>query len=118
MRRSLAVLDWGIGGMGFYRAIKARFPRTSILYWSDSGATPYGRMSRTELVSRLQVVSGILQQEGASALVVACNAASTVLAEACLSIPHTGIIEHAVSAVKSSGVSSLGIVGGRRTILS
>lgn len=118
MKNYLAVLDWGIGGMGFYRALKARCPQSSILYWSDAGSTPYGRMSRVDLTARLQLVSGIMLEEGVSRLVVACNAASTVLAEARLSIPNTGIIEHAVRAVHSSGVSVLGIVGGRRTVLS
>lgn len=118
MKNSLAILDWGIGGMGFYRALKARSPGSSILYWSDAGSTPYGRMSRKELTSRLQTVSGVMIKLGATKLVVACNAASTVLPDAHLSMPNTGMLEHAVRAVERSGVSTLGIVGGRRTVLS
>ncbi len=118
MKNSLAILDWGIGGMGFYRVLKARSPNSSILYWSDAGSIPYGKMSRKELVSRLQNVSDIMIKLGASKLVIACNAASTVLPDAHLSIPNTGMLEHAVRAVKYSGVSTLGIVGGRRTVLS
>lgn len=120
MKTSLAILDWGIGGMGCYRALKTRMAHGSIIYFSDSGATPYGRMSRTQLISRLQTVSELLVAEGATALLVACNAASTALPFAAgrLALPTTGIIEHAVRAVEASRVRVLGIVGGKRTILS
>jgi hypothetical protein len=36
------MVDWGVGGLGFYKELKKRVDAPA-LYFSDNGFTPYGR---------------------------------------------------------------------------
>ena len=76
---TLGILDWGIGGVAFYAAFKARFPEVGVVYLSDAGCPPYGCLNAGELEARLAVVAPRLARAGVTRLVVACNAMSTVL---------------------------------------
>ncbi len=117
--RALAIVDWGIGGMGFYRRFRARRPEVPVVYWSDTGVEPYGRQGAERLAERLRQVLRRLPAFGVSHVVVACNAASTVLERVeQYSGCSTGVIEHGVAAALATGVERVGVVGGRRTILS
>jgi len=118
-----AVLDWGIGGLSVYNETRKRDPERSLLYLSDAGAVPYGKMSRAALAGRVLEIARRLAGSGIRRLVVACNAASTVLpdlAEAFrrLDLQVTGVIEHGVAMVEKGDYRAVGILGGRRTILS
>ena len=55
MTERIAVLDWGIGGLGVWRALRHR-TLAPTLYLSDSGAPPYGRLPARELSQRLEAV--------------------------------------------------------------
>jgi glutamate racemase len=115
----LGVLDWGIGGMGFVRALRQRAPCVPLLYVSDTGSTPYGKLSRTALAGRVGRVLDAMATEGAVAVVVACNAASTVLPLlGPRAFPVTGVIEHALRVVPRSFRGTLGVLGGARTVRS
>lgn len=114
----LAILDWGIGGIGIYKQIK-ELHGTSVVYFSDTGVTPYGKMSRAELVSRLNDVIEFLKTKGVTDLVIGCNAASTAIPFLKVSdIRITGVIEKAVEAALAEKPLRLGLIGGRRTVLS
>ncbi len=78
----LGIVDWGIGGIGLVRALDEVAPGLPVLYWSDAGATPYGRMGTDDLAARLTTVVTELAERGATEVVLACNAASTVVATA------------------------------------
>jgi glutamate racemase len=117
----LAVLDWGIGGVGFYARFKARFPAVSVIYLSDTGVTPYGLQSARELRERLDLVVERLGEAGVTRLVVACNAMSTILPRLGDAVPperRCGVIESALSAILGSGVRRVGVIGGVRTVRS
>jgi glutamate racemase len=119
----LAILDWGIGGIDFYRILKKNNPGAGVCYFSDAGAVPYGKQQKGQLLRRLGLVTEFLKRQGTSHLVVACNAMSTVLPEAEQSggiagLHITGVIEPTLSAVLDLGGNTVGVVGGRRTILS
>lgn len=116
----LGVLDWGIGGLGFYARLKATRPDADVVYLSDAGATPYGRLRRDALADRVTRAVRFLSSLGADHIVVACNAASTVvpLVAGRVDAVVRGIIEPAVEMVVDSGIADLGIVGGVRTIRS
>lgn len=116
----LAIIDWGIGGFGLYRELKRVRPDYPIIYFSDAGYAPYGTVTTGDLVDRLCRVVGFVEGEGATSVVLACNAASTVGSRlrSRVSLPVIDIIESGVRAVLRSGVRSVGIVGGERTIRS
>ena len=115
-----AIIDWGIGGFGLYRELKRVRPDYPLLYFSDAGYPPYGTVATAPLVDRLGQVVSFLEGEGATSVVLACNAASTVAPglRSRVRLPVTDIIECGVEAVLHSGVRSIGIVGGERTIRS
>jgi len=121
----LGILDWGIGGVGFYALARARLPDLPVVYWSDAGATPYGKQAPAELARRVGTIARWLKREaGVTHLAVACNAASSVLPGIDLdddTLPAmTGVIEHGVRAAlrETAPGQIIGVVGGRRTVLS
>jgi glutamate racemase len=118
MSFAVGMLDWGIGGIGVLRALRARRPDLSVLYWSDTGAVPYGRLDRAALTARVGHVLGELVRRGARHLIVACNAASTALPELVPEVPCLGMIEPAIAMVPPSLSGTLAVVGGVRTIRS
>lgn len=118
---SLAILDWGIGGIDFHARLRARHPALPLIYWSDSGSVPYGKLGREALASRVAAVAGALRERGATRLLIACNAASTVLdhpAVTATGLPASGVIAPAIAAAIADPARRLGVIGGRRTIRS
>jgi glutamate racemase len=113
----LGIVDWGIGGVGLVRALDQLAPGLPLLYWADTGVTPYGRMGTDELTARLTTVVSVLAQMGATEVVLACNAASTVVGRlGAAPVAVEGIIGHGVACVPDEIAGPVGVVGGRRTI--
>jgi glutamate racemase len=118
----LAVVDWGIGGLGFVRLLAARHPDVAVVYLSDAGFTPYGTLPRPALAVRVDaILRHLADAHGVDHAVIACNAASTVLPD--LSAPRrgiavTGVIAPAVDALTRVPRRYIGVIGGRRTIAS
>ncbi len=115
----LGILDWGIGGVSIYKLIKEQLGPVAVTYFSDTGVTPYGKMSRPELVARLDAVIEYLKSHGVTHLIIGCNAASTAISLlADHGIPVEGVIESAVEAAAKLKPTRLGLIGGRRTVVS
>ena len=119
MIRKLGIIDWGIGGIGVYKLIKERRPEVSVVYFSDTGVMPYGKMSRAELAARLDAVIGFLKAKDVTHLVIGCNAASTALPFLDVQgLKVEGVIDAAVGMTAKLTPKRLGLIGGRRTVLS
>lgn len=118
----LGILDWGIGGVGVWRGLRRRAPHLPVLYLSDSGYIPYGLLTRAALSARLFELVRYLAENGATGVVVACNAASTVLddltAQRGFDVPVLGTIAPALALVPASFRGTLAVLGGRRTVQS
>lgn len=113
------IVDWGIGGLGIYNRIKAGPENIPVTYLSDTGVTPYGKMSRRELISRLNRVLAFLRTQGVTHLVLGCNAASTVLPSLSVGEMNVeGVIECALRVTERMRPPRLALIGGRRTVLS
>lgn len=113
----IGILDWGIGGVGVLRALRAEAPSVDVVYLSDAGATPYGKLDANALSARVAAAIDHLCALGATEVVVACNAASTVLHTIAPRVRTTGMIEHGARSMhEERGV--IGVVGGARTIRS
>ena len=96
-----------------------------LVYLSDSGFTPYGKVPRAELAARLRLVRLAAARLGADALAVACNAMSVAVpdVEAEAGIPVLDIVRPGIDAFLAArqaagGTGPVGIVGGARTIRS
>jgi glutamate racemase len=115
--RRLGIIDWGIGGIGLLKRLDVVAPGLPVVYWSDTGAVPYGKQQALQLRARLRAVVVELAGRGCTEVVLACHSASTVVdrLDDC-PVPVTGIIEHALRAVPGDLDGTVGVVGGRRTI--
>jgi glutamate racemase len=113
----LGIVDWGIGGLGLLGHLDRRLPELDVVYWSDTGAVPYGIQPTGTLATRLRRVVDELAEQGCTEVVLACNAASTVVDRlAAAPVPVAGIIASGVAAVPDDLGGTVGVVGGRRTI--
>ena len=113
------IVDWGVGGLGFYKLLREHRPDIIVIYLGDQGSRSYGMLSHATLAGRIQTISEEMQARGAERLVVACNAASTVLGSVKSPIPISGVIQPTLDAIRaSSDRSPLGVIGGARTIRS
>ena len=91
----IAVFDSGVGGISVLRALRALMPNEDYWYYGDSANAPYGTKSLEE-VRRLTVLQvDRFVEEGAKAVVVACNTATSAavrfLREKYPSVPLIGI---------------------------
>ncbi len=114
----LAIIDWGIGGISIYKLVKEELG-VPVVYLSDTGVTPYGKMSRAELVARLEGVIAYLKARGVTHLIIGCNAASTAIPFLSdQGVKIEGMIHDAIAATLKYKPKRLAVIGGRRTVLS
>jgi glutamate racemase len=118
-RPYLGIVDWGIGGIGISKLAKSRIGNVPVVYFSDTGVTPYGRMSRPELVSRLDAVVAFFRTQGVTHLLLGCNAASTIIPFLNVDgLQVKGVIESAIRVTERMRPARLALIGGKRTVLS
>ncbi|HEU5437304.1 MAG TPA: glutamate racemase [Telluria sp.] len=79
----IGVFDSGVGGLSVLRHIHALLPHEALLYFADTAYSPYGEKSESVLTARALAIGAFLVEQGAKAIVVACNTA-TVAAIAAL----------------------------------
>lgn len=123
MTPRLGILDWGIGGLDLYRRLRAAGSRRDVLYWSDAGAPPYGTLPGPVLGPRVATVIERLADDGCTQVVVACNAASTILSDpelrrrvAARGCEVVGVIAPTLDVVRRLALPAVTVIGGRRTI--
>lgn len=104
--RPIAVFDSGMGGISVLRELVAIMPNENYIYYGDSANAPYGTKTLEEVRSLTCEHAEALFAEGAKALVVACNTATSaavrVLREKYPDIPIVGI-EPAVKPASQCG---------------
>lgn len=72
----LGVFDSGVGGLSIVREIRRQLPAESVLFFADQGHVPYGNRSLEEVRTFSSGIVRFLLDQGAKAIVVACNTAS------------------------------------------
>ncbi|MBV9066568.1 MAG: glutamate racemase, partial [Methylobacteriaceae bacterium] len=76
----ILVFDSGLGGLTVYRAIARLRPEAEYIYLADDAAFPYGALSESELVARVQsVLDAAIAEYTPDLVVIACNTASTLV---------------------------------------
>jgi len=117
----LGILDWGIGGFGFFNAVKKKYPNIPILYFSDSGFIPYGKVNKIELHNRIKSILLRMKDLGAKQISVACHSASTVAKDILIEEVTVNTIYNStgnyLTKVKSTN-KAIGLIGGIATIKS
>ena len=91
----IAVFDSGVGGISVLRALLEEMPNENYRYYGDSANAPYGTKSLEEVRGLTIAHVDRLIYEGAKAVVVACNTATSaavaVLREMYPKLPLVGI---------------------------
>ncbi|MDB6142841.1 MAG: glutamate racemase [Pseudomonas sp.] len=72
----IGVFDSGVGGLSVLSEIRSLMPNESLLYVADCGHIPYGEKTPEFIRQRCVVMAEFFQQQGAKALVLACNTAT------------------------------------------
>lgn len=76
MNAPIGVFDSGVGGLSVLREIQQLLPAESLLYVADSGYVPYGEKPPEQIRERSRFIARFLIEQGAKALVLACNTAT------------------------------------------
>jgi glutamate racemase len=86
----IGIFDSGVGGLSVLRHIRAQLPHEHLIYFADSGFAPYGDKPEHLVTERVLAIGAFLLDQGAKAIVVACNTA-TVAAIAALRARYPGM---------------------------
>ncbi len=93
--KPVGVMDSGVGGISVLRELVKLLPGEDFLYYGDSAHAPYGTKEVSQVVDLTLTAADFLFANGAKALVVACNTATSVaipvLREKYSHIPVIGI---------------------------
>lgn len=108
---AIGVFDSGVGGLSVLRHIREVLPNERLIYVADSGHVPYGDKSREYIEARSIILTRFLQQQGADAIVIACNTASAAAAATLRSQFNIPIIAMEPAVKPAIAASRNGIVG-------
>ncbi|MDB4991984.1 MAG: MurI3 [Parcubacteria group bacterium] len=85
----IGVFDSGSGGLSVVEVLRKKAPNADLLYFGDIANAPYGEKSAEELSALTKKGIEILEQNGATTLLSACNSVSNaVLAGAAHNLPY------------------------------
>lgn len=114
---AIGVFDSGVGGLSVLRHIRQTLPDERLIYVADSGHVPYGDKPADYIEQRSLALARFLVEQGADAIVIACNTATAAAAASLRSrfgIPVIGMepaVKPAVAATSSGVVGVLATVG-------
>ena len=75
---SIGFFDSGIGGVSVLHEAVGRLPQEDFLYYADTDHVPYGPKPKQEVRRHVFAAVDFLVRQGASAIVIACNTATSV----------------------------------------
>jgi glutamate racemase len=78
----IGVFDSGVGGLSVLKAIRATLPAHPVLYFADSAHAPYGERGDAYVLERCERITQHLLDSGCRVVVIACNTATAVAADA------------------------------------
>jgi glutamate racemase len=110
--RPVGILDSGVGGLSILEEIRRQLPHEDILYFADSGNCPYGVRPPSEIRDLAESAAIFLLEQGAKALVIACNTASTAaVAYLRLKWPDLPIVGMVPAVKPAALMTSTGTIG-------
>lgn len=120
MSGPILLFDSGVGGLSVVSSLRRQLPGAALAYVCDDAMLPYGTKPDDWLVSRIVAVcEAAVRTSGASALVVACNTASTLALEALrcrLVIPVVGTVPAIKPAARLSRTRHLALLATSATV--
>ncbi len=119
----IGLFDSGIGGLTVVRALRAARPELSYVYLGDTARAPYGPKSPETIRRYAEEAVAFLKAQGAKAIIIACNTASSLAAEHVRArhpeLPVFEVVGPAVrQAARVSTKKKIGLIGTRATVAS
>ena len=118
--KKIGIFDSGLGGLTVFKKLKQEFPSQSFIYLGDLAYLPYGDKSNQVIIERSEKISKFFIKNEVSAIIVACNSASSVALKHLKSlydIPIIGVINPSISlAIKNTKTKYIGVIGTQTTI--
>lgn len=114
---AIGVFDSGVGGLSVLHHIHQLLPHERLIYVADSGHVPYGDKPPAYIEQRSATLTRFLIEQGADAIVIACNTATAAAVSSLRSqfdIPIVGMepaVKPAVAATRSGVVGVLATIG-------
>lgn len=110
----VAVFDSGVGGLTVLHECLVSLPHEDFFYLGDTARFPYGTREPEELLGFARELTGILLEEGAKLIVVACNSATSAAMPALREelagrVPVIGVVQP--EARRAAAVTRNGRVG-------
>jgi len=120
--KPIGIFDSGVGGLTVYREIEKVCPADDIVYFGDTGRTPYGIRSPRVVTEYSREILHFLLSFEVKFVVVACNSASAMalenIAPEC-PVPIVGVIKPvARAAAEATRNKKIGVIGTEGTIAS
>jgi glutamate racemase len=116
---AIGIFDSGIGGLSVARAVRQLLPDEPLIYVADSGHAPYGEKTDDYIYQRMQAITQFLVCQGAKAIVVACNTATTAAIAQLRTqypLPIIGVEPGVKPAVSVSKSGVVGVLATPRTL--
>lgn len=115
----IGVFDSGLGGLSVLKEIHHLLPHENLIYVGDSVHAPYGDKSAKYVQQRSQQITEFLLNQGAKAIVIACNTATAEAAEILrtnVDVPVIGLEPAIKPASQLSKNGVIGVLATQRTI--
>ncbi|MFD0928492.1 glutamate racemase [Methylophilus glucosoxydans] len=107
----IGVMDSGVGGLTVLKHLTRQLPHEHFYYFADSAHAPYGNKTATEIQQRCFTIADTLIDQGAKALVVACNTATAAAISAMRERYTLPIIGMEPAVKPAAAASKNGIIG-------
>ncbi len=108
----IGVFDSGVGGLSVLAEIQRLLPNESLLYVADCGHIPYGEKTPEFIRQRCSVMAGFFREQGAKALVLACNTATVAgVADLRRDYPEWPIVGMEPAVKPAAAATRSGVVG-------
>ncbi len=117
----LGIFDSGVGGVSVLRRIRRQLPGEDLIYVSDAGYAPYGNRSSHYVQGRATCLTRFLLDQGAKAVVVACNTAtatSIATLRSQFAVPFIGIEPGVKPALAETASGVVGVLATTETLKS
>ncbi len=119
--KKIGVYDSGMGGLSLLARLIKDFPSYDYIYYGDSANAPYGVRTRDDIKNLSKKVVDKLIDQGAEAIIIACNTASSAAEEMLkreYDLPIFGIEPALDIAIRAGGKGSLLVLATNFTLSS
>ncbi|MEJ7839514.1 MAG: glutamate racemase [Thermomicrobiales bacterium] len=116
----IGMFDSGVGGLSVLAELHALRPTETILYYADNAYCPYGLRPPEEIRERSVAIARLLVEQGAKAIVVACNTASAMaidhVRQQVPGVPFIGLEPAVKPGVAMTKSKNIGVLATPRTV--